>query len=278
TPFSVPRDLTEAEAPLWGFDPADRESEVAREPVAEPEVLVEAQPVPAAVAAAAPSPGTAAVPVRRLNPQPKSGWTVRRSPRSSTERERKLTAREAQLPQLVEEIVATAKTQQEGLSSKGNARRALAAAREQLPLAVGADPTSQIHSLLEAGELEGAATMAIQLATTRGGEEAAGVACTVGEGVKQAKHVELAVLCFTTAVLCCPPCDRACWHLCTLSVERRDVVMAPVWLEFVARLLRARGADTDAISVYRQLLKLTPRRTDIRELLRISSLTGVLPD
>jgi hypothetical protein len=54
--------------------------------------------------------------------------------------------------------------------------------------------------------------------------------------------------------------------------------MAPVWLEFVARLLRARGSDADAISVYRQLLKLAPRRSDIRELLRISSLTGVLPD
>ncbi|MGB9483340.1 MAG: hypothetical protein WCB86_05525 [Candidatus Dormiibacterota bacterium] len=161
--------MTEAEAPLWGFDPADREREVVRELVVEPEVVVEPQPVPAAVATAPASPATSPAPARRLEPKPQSGWTVRLSPRSSTERERKLSAREAQLPQLVEEIVATAKTQQEGLSSKGNARRALAAAREQLPLAAGGDPASRIQSLLEAGELEEAATGAIQLATVMGG-------------------------------------------------------------------------------------------------------------
>ncbi|MGC2192799.1 MAG: hypothetical protein WA751_10765 [Candidatus Dormiibacterota bacterium] len=273
-PMPTPRELTEAEAPLWGFDPAAREPEVQTEP-AKP-LAPKSPPVPATVAAAPPP--AAAAPATRLGAAPQSGWTVRLSPRTSTERERKLTAREAQLPELVEEIVATAKSQQAGLSSRGTARRALTAAQGKLPLADSANSSNKIQALLANGELEEAATLAVQMATTVGGEEAAGLACTVGEGVKQAKHVELAVLCFTTAVLCFPPCDRACWQLCNLSVERRDAVMAPVWLEFVARLLRARGADIDAISVYRQLLKLTPRRADLRELLRTSSLTGVLPD
>ncbi|MGH7641494.1 MAG: hypothetical protein ACRENX_00490 [Candidatus Dormibacteria bacterium] len=277
SPTGPKRELTENAASLWGFDPAARESEVLDEPSAPPAPEPDA-PVPAGVAGA---PRVSIAETRletRPEPTTKSGWAVRLSPRTNTERERKLAAREAQLPVLVGEIVAAAKTQQEALSARGNARRALAAARDKLPLADGNDPSGAIEAMLEAGQLEEAASMAVQMANTVGGEEAAAVACTVGEGVKQSKHVELAILCFTTAVLCCPPCDRACWQLCNLSVERRDTEMAPVWLEFVARLLRARGADPDAISVYRQLLKLTPRRTDIRELLRISSLTGVLPD
>lgn len=277
TGVPTPRELTGDEAPLWGFDPAARESEVEEKATGEP-AEEPAPAVPPAVASAPPERGPFAAPAGRPARGPRSGWTVRDSPRTSTERDRKLLAREAQLPLLVEEIVATAKSQQVALSSRGNARRALAAARDKLPLADGADPSSEIQSLLEAGQLEEAATMAVQMAETRRGEEAAGVACAVGEGVKQAKHFELAVLCFTTAVLSCPPCDRACWQLCTLSVERRDTAMAPVWLEYIARLLRARGADADSISVYRQLLKMTPRRFDIRELLRTSSLTGALPD
>ncbi|HVB54545.1 MAG TPA: hypothetical protein VNF24_10210 [Candidatus Acidoferrales bacterium] len=276
-PSPAPRELTQDEAPLWGFDPAARESGFP-EDSSEPPVPEPTPPVPATVGGAPPSTVAGAVAEARPEPALRSGWTVRLSPRSSTEHERKLAARQAQLPLLVAEIVAAATTQQAALSARGNARRALAAARDKLPLADGADLTSAIESMLEAGQLEEAASMAVQMANTVGGEAAAGVACTVGEGVKQSKHVELAVLCFTTAVLCCPPCDRACWQLCTLTVERRDTVMAPVWLEFVARLLRVRGADTDSISVYRQLLKLTPRRSDIRELVRISSLTGVLPD
>jgi tetratricopeptide (TPR) repeat protein len=200
------------------------------------------------------------------------------SPRTSTERDRKLQAREAQLPGLLEEIVAAAKSQQDAIPAKSPARRALEATRETLPLAEGSEPAGQIQALLDGGKLEEAASMAVQLANHQRGDEAAGVACDVGDSLLQDKQLDLAVLCFSAAVLAAPPCDRACWKLCTLSVERRDAVMAPVWLEFVARLLGARGDDADAISVYRQLLKLAPRRNDIRELLRISSLTGILPD
>lgn len=187
-------------------------------------------------------------------------------------------ARQALLAPLVEEIIATAKSQQGDLSKRGSARRALDKAREQLPLADAADSSAQIHALLDKGELEQAVTLAVQLAEAFPGEESAAVACSVGETARQAKQVEVAVLCFTSAVLSSPPCDRACWQLCNLSVERRDATLAPVWLEYIARFLGSQGADADAISVYRQLLNLAPRRSDVRELLRISSLTGTLPD
>ncbi len=273
---ATPKQLTDDDAPLWGFDPAARQSAAAEPPTEtfEPEPpadeLVTAGVSPSAEPVADEETGTSRA--------QKLAWTVRLSPRTRSDREKKLVARQAQLPSLVDEIVAAAKVQQEALSVRGNARRALSSARESLPLAERVDPSTQIEALLEAGQIEEAASMAVQVATTVGGEDAAGLACAVGEGVKQSKNFELAVLCFTTAVLSCPPCDRACWQLCNLSIERKDMVMAPIWLEFVARLLRARGADIDAISVYQQLLRLTPRRTDIREMLRISTLTGVLPD
>ena len=275
-PAPAPREVSGDEAALWGFDPATRESDRAPVPAEQPG----RDPSPLVPAGAGAVASGAGVSARLAPPEsvPRSGWTVRLSPRSSTERDRKLAARHEHLPQLLEEIVATAKSQQAGLSNRGNARRAQESARDKLPLAEGADPTVQISALLEAGKLEEAAAVAVHMAATVGGEEAAHIACTVGEGVKQSKNFELAVLCFTTAVVAAPPCDRACWQLCNLSVERRDVTMAPVWLEYIARLLRARGADLDSISVYRQLLKLTPKRSDIREMLRTSSLTGTLPD
>lgn len=281
TPGPAGREQAESEASLWGFDPANRESPVVEEVAADPVPAPVAGPGPA-VPAAAPAAAPTSTPVAELEPRPadspESSWTVRLSPRSATERDRRLQAREAQLPLLVEEIVATAKSQQAGLSSRGAARRVLAAAKEALPVAAGADPSEKILALLESGNLEDAVAQAVQVAETVRGEKAAALVCAVGEGAKQAKQVELAVLCFTSAVLCAPPCDRACWQLCTLSVERRDAELAPLWLEYVARLLRSRGADADSISVYRQLLRLAPRRSDIRELLRTSSLTGVLPD
>jgi hypothetical protein len=269
----VPEKVAPDDASFWGFDPAAREVEAAPEPVVE-----SSPPAPARAAPGSPSRHPSVDPSHWARPPTRSGWAVRLSPRTTTEREKKLRARQAQLPPLVDEIVATVKSEQGVLSSKGNARKVLAAARERLPLAEGADPSEQIRSVLESGELEEAATLAIQLAEAAPGEASAAVVCAVGEAVKQSKRVDLAALCFTTAVLCDPPCDRACWHLCNLSVERRDTTLAPVWLEYIARLLRARGADADSIGVYRQLLNLSPRRSDVRELLRISSLTGTLPD
>ncbi|MGC1183998.1 MAG: hypothetical protein WBA31_02455 [Candidatus Dormiibacterota bacterium] len=280
-PSPALHDLSDEEAPLWGFDPAARTEEPGAEPATAPVPQPAPQPqpkVPATVAASPRPGGQLAVGERRPELGRHSGWTVRLSPRISTEQERKLAAREAELPALLEEIVAAAKSQQEAIPAKSAARRALAATRETLPLAEGTDPAGQIQALLEAGEMENAAATAVQLANDQRGEDAADLVCDVGDAIQSAQQLDLAVICFTAAVLASPPCDRACWKLCTLSVERRDAVMAPVWLEFVARLLRARGADVDAISVYRQLLKLAPRRVDIRELLRISSLTGTLPD
>ncbi|MGH7640039.1 MAG: hypothetical protein ACREN7_03455 [Candidatus Dormibacteria bacterium] len=266
---------------LWGFDPAQREvatdhrmAEAVAESLADIPARGPDQP------GGNGSNGTngdhpAAGPA---DANPRGGWSVRLSPRSGTEIQRRLAARQDQMAHLVEEIIAAADQQQGEFSARGPARQALRAARDRERLELATDAESHIRSLLARGETEEAVIAAVQLSTSLGGEAAAELACQVGEAIAKPQDQELAILCYTTAIMAAPPCDRACWQLCQVAVELRDPVKAPIWLEFVARLLRARGADRDSIAVYRQLLHLTPRRTDIRELLRTSSLTGVLPD
>ncbi|MGH7667782.1 MAG: hypothetical protein ACRENY_00450 [Candidatus Dormibacteria bacterium] len=268
--------VSEDDAPLWGFDPAARDQPVHE--VDFPETFPEAVPPesPPVGAGNGASAETGVAPAAAV--ATRSSWTVRLSPRTSSEQERKLRAREAQMPALVEELISAAEQQQSNLNSRGEAKRALTSARDRDHLELGPDPAQEIQLLLDAGDFQEATTMVVQLATRVGGEAAADLACHVGQAINPAKHNELAVLCYTTAVLAAPPCDRACWGLCELAVARTDPLMAPIWLEFVARILRAQGADRDSIAVYRQLLALAPRRYDIRDLLRISSLTGVLPD
>ncbi|MGH7609302.1 MAG: hypothetical protein ACREOD_05080, partial [Candidatus Dormibacteria bacterium] len=308
-PSPSPAPAQPAEALLWGFDPdapADGEpsppaavpSEPEPQPTAAAPPVVPAEsaaPAPVQPAPVEPSPPQDIAPAppmasdgelspESLAPEAEplaaaiSGWTVRLSPRTASERGQRLHARQGQLSKLLQEIVKSAEEQRQAVTGKGDARRVLETARRQLPSADGHDPRSQLRSLLEASQIEDAVTLAVRVAETEPGDASAALSCEVGESAQQARHEDLAVLCYTTAVLTDPPCDAACWKLCNLAVERRDPVRAPIWLEFIARLLHARGADVDAISVYRQLLRLAPRRTDVRELLRISSLTGVLPD
>ncbi len=298
-PVAAPPPLERGAASLWGFDPespTEAPEELAAAPVevvAEPEPPPPPEPPPApaelpqpttapAPAAAAAPPAAAVTPQAARNGsstvERQSGWTVRLSPRITSERDKRLQAREGQLPELLREISEAAEEQRRGAAAKGTAHRLLGAARRQLPEGDGRSTLARARERLQTEDLEQAAVLALMVSEAFPGEESAALACEVGELAELANEAPLAVLCYTSAVLADPPCDAACWKLCNLAVERRDPVQGPVWLEFIARLLRARGADGDAISVYRQLLRLAPRRRDIRDLLRTSSLTGVLPD
>ncbi|MGH7758827.1 MAG: tetratricopeptide repeat protein [Candidatus Dormibacteria bacterium] len=298
-PVAAPLPLERDAASLWGFDPespTEAPEELAAAPVevvAEPEPPPppEPPPAPADLPQPTPSPAPAAAaapPAAAVTPQAarngsspverQSGWMVRLSPRTTSERDKRLQAREGQLPELLREISEAAEEQRRGAAAKGTAHRLLEAARRQLPEGDGRSTLARARERLQTEDLEQAAVLVLVVSEAFPGEESAALACEVGELAERANEAPLALLCYTSAVLADPPCDAACWKLCNLAVERRDPVQGPVWLEFIARLLRARGADGDAISVYRQLLRLAPRRRDIRDLLRTSSLTGVLPD
>jgi hypothetical protein len=256
------------EADLWGFDPSEREPEPAA-PASPPGPALEVASTPVE------SPPSPAV------ERPVSGpgvWTVRLSPRRAQARDHKVEARRHELKPLVEEIVKQVHEQRRAVSDRGTARQAVRASAEAVPPADLALAAAQLEDLLQADQHERATALALRVTEAFPGEASAELACRAGEACRAVKQDDLAVLNLTTAVLAAPPFEQACWQLAGMALERKDPQLAPIWLEFVARLLRVRGADEDAVVVYRQLVNLCPRRQDVREILSSASLTGSLPD
>ncbi len=256
------------EADLWGFDPSERE----------PEPTVEGPP-PGPALEVASTPVEPQAPPAAPRPIPGPGvWTVRLSPRRAQARDRKVEARRQELKPLIEEIVRQVHEQRRAVSDRGPARQAVRAAAEAVPPADLAVAAGQLDDLLQAGQHERATALVLRVTEAFPGEASAELACRAGEACRAVKQDDLAVLDLTTAVLAAPPFEQACWQLAGMALENKDPQLAPIWLEFVARLLRVRGADEDAVVVYRQLVNLCPRRQDVREILSSASLTGSLPD
>lgn len=277
SPAVVPRSQSEVvESALWGFDPSARENDADEGPPADdPQPTEAAIVVEATAAAPAPAPEAVLAPVAG----PTVGaWRVRLSPRMAEARERKVGARRAEFRPLVDEVIQQVHEQRRAVSDRGPARQAVHASSDiGAPADLGL-ASAQLDDLLEAGQLERAAALALRVTEAFPGESSAELACRAGEASRDSKQEDLAILCLTTAVLAAPPFEQACWQLAGMAVERRDPKLAPIWLELVARLLRVRGADEDAVVVYRQLINICPRREDVREVLRVASLTGSLPD
>jgi hypothetical protein len=275
------------EATLWGFDPAAREEPEAKAPMAEsPEAVDGPQPDSKVlvVESAVPAGGRERMGPERSDSRgastqaPGGGWTIRLSPKMSRERERRLEVRLDELPSLIDEIVAQVHEQRRAVSDRGLANKAVRAAAEQSAPSDMNSAETLLWGMLDAGHLTEASALVLRASEAFPGDRSADLACRVGEAARAAKEEPLAILCLTTAVIAAPPCETACWQLAGLAREGRDPRLAPIWMEFLARLLRVRGADEDAVVAYRQLLNLTPRRQDIRDILRVASLTGVLPD
>lgn len=281
-PRSPRADAAVEEVSLWGFDPSAREPErdeappspEAPEPIAEaPEVAIAVEATPAPAKPTTPTGDGPAAPVSAA-----SGWRVRLSPRQSQERERKIASRQSELKLLIQEIVTQVHEQRRAVSERGPARQAVHMSAELGAPADMASAQAQLSTALAGGNLERAAAVVLRTTEAYPGETSAEMACRTGVALREAKREDLATLVLTTAVLAAPPQEQACWQLAGLALEGRDPRLAPIWLEFVARLLRVRGADEDSVVVYRQLLNLCPRRADVREILRVASLTGSLPE
>lgn len=274
------------DAALWGFNPAERESptpapdEILVRAGDEPEpggpaLVVESRSAPdSGESPADPAPDRSVVDGGPLTP----GWAVRLSPKMARERERRLRKRTEELSPLIGEIVAQVHEQRRAVSDRGLANTAVRSAAEQSAPGELSLAETKLWEMLDGDKLTEAAALVLRAAEAFPGERSAELACRAGEAAREAKDEPLATLCLTTAVLAAPPCETACWQLAGMARESRDPRLAPIWMEFLARLLRVRGADEDAVVVYRQLLNLTPRRQDVRDILRVASLTGVLPD
>lgn len=272
------------EAVLWGFDPAARETDkagVTPSSEAAPRTAAAPEPALAVEAKVAEQPRTPAMAAPVTAEPIGSGarrWSVRLSPKAQAERDSRLEKRLGELPPLLEEIAAQVHEQRRAVAEKGQARAAVRSSSEQSAPADLPTASNLMTDLLGAGRLVDAAALAMRAAEAFPGQVAAELACRAGEACRESKDEDLAVLCFTTAVLTAPPCEAACWQLAGMALEQREPRLAPIWIEFLARLLRVRGADEDAVVIYRQLLNLTPRRQDVRDILRVASLTGTLPD
>ena len=250
------------------------------------------------------------------------GWTERISPRAALERERQRQEREAllrererrlheerlhterrlaEMPALVAEIVPQALRQARAVAERGLARKALRSAAKLPSQADVGTAGGRLSELLGSRKWVDAVALAVHLAELFPGEAASELACRTGEACRQAGEVDLAVLCFTNAILSAPPCESACRQLADLCLEwtkprqapsrsllyaparidieeeTRDPRLAQVWLEFLARVLRVRGADAEAITAYQQLLQLAPGRDDLRAMLETAVHSGRLP-
>ncbi|MHB1640358.1 MAG: hypothetical protein ACYCUD_11070 [Candidatus Dormibacteria bacterium] len=206
-----------------------------------------------------------------------------------------------EMPALVAEIVAQALSQRRAVSNRGLARKAVrAAAKRSAPGDLGS-ATERVSELIRARKLTDAAAIVVRLTESLPGEAAAELARSAGEACRRAAEDDLATICFTSAVLAFPPCEPACRQLAEMALawreprrapsraslyaparidleeEERDPRLAPIWLEFLARVMRVRCADGDALMVYRQLLALAPGREDVRAIVDVASLTGSLP-
>ena len=261
-------------------------------------------------------------PATTAGPVVSQGWTERISPRAALERERQRQERDAllrererrmheerlhterrlaEMPALVAEIVPQALRQARSVAERGLARKAVRSAAKLPSQADVGTAGGHLSELLGARKWVEAAALAIHLAELFPGEAASELACRTGEACRQAGEVDLALLCFTNAILSAPPCESACRQLSDLCLEwtrprqapsrsllyaparidieedTRDPRLALVWLEFLARVLRVRGADSEAIGVYEQLLQLAPGRDDVRAMLEAAARSGRLP-
>jgi tetratricopeptide (TPR) repeat protein len=207
----------------------------------------------------------------------------------------------AEMPALVADIVPQALRLARAVAERGLARKALRSASKLPSQADLGTAEDRLSELLGARKWVDATALAVHLAESFPGEAASQLACRTGEACRQAGEVDLALLCLTNAVLSAPPCEPACRQLSDLCLEwtrprqapsrsllyaparidieeeARDPRLALVWVEFLARVLRVRGADAEAIAAYQQLLQLAPGRDDVRAMLEATASSGRLP-
>ena len=205
------------------------------------------------------------------------GWGVRISPRVQQVRERRIAGRRADVPTILAQTRSAAAQDLEAALGRGKGRKAARAVRS-LPIPDPAEVRRVVDGLFDSRRPWDAAALVGRLAAEAPSAAVGEAACALGERCRDGREADAARMAFLGAVLADPPCERGCWQLAALAFARKDPEDSARWLEFVARLMRARVADQDALAVYRQIAALTPSRKDIQALVRASTLNGSLPD
>jgi hypothetical protein len=206
-------------------------------------------------------------------------WSIRQPPQVLEVQNQRRRRRAHKVEPLLNEIVAAAKSQFDVAAERSKSAYSVVTRAKEPILEFGvANLERRARDMLAAEHWDDAAVIAVHLNLRRASPDSTTLACEIGDGLRLAQYDNLAVLCYTSAVVASPPCEPACWRLCEMAIAESDPILGPRWTEFIARILHAQGMDNDAITVYRQLLRLSPQRIDVAQILSAASISNVLPD
>lgn len=276
-------------------------SPVASEPITEyiftppPEPIEESikdksEPLPASpweteAPVVSPQPASTPPPISKPEEVPNDGddvpttWSIRQPPQILEVQNQRRRRRAHKVEPLLSEIVTAAKSQFDVAAERSKSAFSVVSRAKEPILEFGvANLERRAREMLANEHWDDAAVIAVHLNIRRAGPDSATLACEIGDGLRLAQYDNLAVLCYTSAVVSSPPCEPACWRLCEMAISESDPILGPKWTEFIARILHAQGMDNDAITVYRQLLRLSPQRIDVAQMLSSASISNVLPD
>lgn len=201
---------------------------------------------------------------------PSRGWSIRQSPRQQLLAERMAAKRREEAVRIALEAaqLAAALTEPQG----GRRRRRGEPTRlpdvdglrqlveEQLRRRKGAD----VASLLQ------------RAAQEQGGREIADLALDAGDRCLALGQSRSATNCYLAAWRADPIYEAPLWKLADVCLAEREVELATGYLERIAGLMRSRGDDQGALSVYRKIVTIAPERSDVRDVLRLYQTTGRL--
>jgi len=196
---------------------------------------------------------------------PAIGWSVRKSPRQQLLSARMAEKRREQAVRAAQEAISEA--------DKGRRRRD----RDQEPLNAGAIPL-QVDELIHRKKGADAANLLLRAAQELEMPELVDVATNAGDRLRELGQTKVAISCYLAAWRAAPLNEAPLWRLAEACLADHAVDQAVGYLRRITDLMRARGDDEGAITVYRRIATIAPDNKEVREVLRHLHATGRLLD
>jgi hypothetical protein len=196
---------------------------------------------------------------------PAIGWSVRKSPRQQLLSARMAEKRREQAVRAAQDALSEA--------DKGRRRRD----RDQEPLHAGAIPL-QVDELIHRKKGADAASLLLRAAQELEMPELVDVATNAGDRLRELGQTKVAISCYLAAWRAAPLNEAPLWRLAEACLADHAVDQAVGYLRRITDLMRARGDDEGAITVYRRIATIAPDNKEVREVLRHLHATGRLLD
>lgn len=102
------------------------------------------------------------------------------------------------------------------------------------------------------------------------------VAMSAGDRFRELGQTKVAINCYLAAWRAAPLNEVPLWRLAEACLADHAVDQAVTHLRRIADLMRARGDDDGAVTVYRRIANIAPDNKEVREVLRHLHATGRL--